>query len=170
MPTMTLAEVDKWFDEKILPARTARAGFSEGRIIKGPRALFTGNRSDPNGVCGDAALYVSDEYIANPAFAPSTSDGYTLGRIVWEGLVLNHTANVMLKNGATHKQVYEMKAGTTLVHLNGSKEKKGLQKAELFGLHVYDLYYKKRTTVGAWWKDLDGGYGGKLTIALEQDL
>lgn len=170
MPEMTLADVDNWFDEKILPARTASPGFSGNRIITGPRAIAFGNQPDPNGVCGDAAYYVADKYVGNRDFAVYTTDGYTLGRIVWEGLVLNHTANVMLKKGATYKQVYEMKAGGTLVLLNRAKNQEGLKKDELFALHVYDLYYKKRTTVGPWWKDLDSSYGGKLTIALEQDL
>ena len=36
---------------------------------------------------------------------------------------------------------------------------------ELFALPVYDLYYKKRTTVGAWWEELDSGKDGNVTIA-----
>lgn len=169
MTTMTLADVDEWFDKKILPARTASPGFSGNRIVKGPRAGIFGNRPDPNGVCGDAAYYVSDKYVENSKFAVNTKDGYTLGRIVWEGLVFNHTANVMLRANATYKQIYEMKSGV-LVMLNRTKKEEGLKKDELFALHVYDLYYKKRATVGSWWKDLDSGYGGKLTLALEQDL
>src|SRR5690606_40034788 len=109
MTTMTLADVDEWFDKKILPARTASPGFSGNRIVKGPRAVIFGNRPDPNGVCGDAAYYVSDKYVENSKFAVNTKDGYTLGRIVWEGLVFNHTANVMLTAHATYNQNYEMK-------------------------------------------------------------
>jgi hypothetical protein len=40
-----------------------------------------------------------------------------------------------------------------------------LTEAELLSLHVYDLYYKKRTNLGAWWDDLDGK-SGTLKVGL----
>jgi hypothetical protein len=31
-------------------------------------------------------------------------------------------------------------------------------------LHVYDLYYKKKTNVEMWWKGLDSGNGGTVKL------
>jgi len=61
----TLAAVDRWFRERVLPARTAYAGFSPNRLWKGPVSLVRGNEEDPNGLCGDAALYVHERFFAD---------------------------------------------------------------------------------------------------------
>jgi hypothetical protein len=164
----SLADVDDWFDNQIIKTRTAAAGFSLNRIINGPRALISGNRSDANGLCGDAASYVVDRFIDDLS-VQKTSDGYMIGCILWKGAILNHIANVMLASGKAAKQTYEAVGD----HLNLKQPVKGdpqYSMNELRGLHVYDLYYKKRSTVGAWWKERDDGLGGAITVALMSDM
>jgi hypothetical protein len=172
----TLVEVDKWFETSVIPKRTTSAGFSINRIIKTPRGLL-GNTSDPNGLCGDASLYVYEAFDkAFPKTFRDTSDGYQLGGILWEGAILNHMANVMLPKSVGKLYVYEVKGKAPMPivpALEGRASyvmKKGTMSGkELAGLHVYDLYYKKRTTVEDWWQELDE-MGGRLTVGLEQDF
>src|SRR6267378_2305571 len=97
----TLAEADSWFETKVIPQRTTRAGFSANRVVKTPRSTIMGNTSDPNGLCGDASLFVLETFDkAFPKTFRDTADGYTLGLILWEGTILNHIANVMLPKSA----------------------------------------------------------------------
>jgi hypothetical protein len=155
-----LADADQWFDTEVIPKRTAWSGGSPNRIWKSPRDWVTGNQSDPNGLCGDTSSYVDDQ-MWNDFQTKVTDDGYELVVILWDGKVLNHIANVMAVKGKTAVQEYKMTNGV-LTLVSGTQQ---YTQADLFGLHVYDLYYKKRTTVGAWWKDQDGDYGGTLKLA-----
>jgi hypothetical protein len=178
--TPSLADIDAWFDKKVLPQRTAWSGLSPNRVYKTPHRLFAGNESDPNGPCGDTTLFVFDSYDATFKTAVWTSDGYQLGAILWNGLVLNHIANVMLPKAAARLRTFVM-AGAMPVpraaaglqqrasFVPKAKSASDLDGKQLLTLRVYDLYYKKRTTVGAWWKDLDE-MKGEVTVGLQADF
>jgi len=164
----SLGDVDAWFDKKVLPQRTASAGFSLNRIYKSPAGLFKGNEADANGLCGDAASYVLEAYGKAYPKTYTTSDGYLLGVVLWEGLVLNHIANVMLPKDSAFKQGFEKKAGAPVPLTSSGPKAKLLGYASLIKLRVYDLYYKTRTTLGPWWDDRDEG--GRITVGLESDF
>jgi hypothetical protein len=178
--TPSLADIDTWFDKKILPQRTAWSGVSLNRVYKSPHRIFAGNQSDPNGLCGDTTLFVFDSFDATFKTTVWTSDGYQLGAILWKGFASNHMANVMLPKAAARMQTFVM-AGPTPVPLSvaslqqrasfvpKAKSAADLGGKQLLDLHVYDLYYKKRTTVAAWWKDLDD-MKGELTVGLQADF
>ena len=57
-------------------------------------------------------------------------------------------------------------AGGNLTLVKGTQQ---YTAAELKDLHVYDLYYKKSTTLQDWWNDLDS-LGGTVRISLEQEM
>jgi hypothetical protein len=166
--TPSLSDVDTWLDSGILRARTTNAGFSPNRIINGPRAIIMGNQSDPNGLCGDAAAYVVDRFIADMSVS-KTSDGYAMGLVLWQGAILNHIANIMLVSGKTEKQSYEAVGD----HLNLKKPLKGkslYNMGDLSNLHVYDLYYKNRSNALDWWKDRDSSLGGCITFGIMSNI
>ena len=162
--TILLADTDKWFKDKIILQRTAWSGFSPNRIWKSPRGLVVGNQPDPNGLCGDASQYVHDEMYDN-FDTWETDDRYRMALIKWEGAVFNHIANVMVKKGKVAVQEYKMSGGKLRL-VSGTAQ---YTQAELMDLHVYDLYYKKLTTVSAWWKDRDD-MGGTIKIAVISEM
>ena len=164
----SLADVDAWFDKKVLPQRTASAGFSFNRIYKSPAGIFKGNEADANGLCGDATSYVLEAYGKAYPRTYTTSDGYLMGVVLWEGLVLNHIANVMLPKDSAFKQGFEKKAGTPVPLTSSGSKAKLLNYAGFIKLRIYDLYYKTRTTLGPWWDDRDEG--GGITVGLESDF
>jgi hypothetical protein len=178
----SLKDVDSWFDKNVLPLRTASAGLSWNRVYKSPHRLVAGNQSDPNGLCGDTSSYVTEVFEKAFPKANPTSDGFMLGMVLWEGLASNHIANVMLPQEAAHKQSFESKAGVIILRepatgalgarLPGSSRSKTriLGATELLGLHVYDLYYKKRGTVSSWWDVLSSSRGGLLTVGMEHEF
>ena len=160
-----LAGAHAWFDKEIIPKRTTSAGFSINRVWHGPRGLATRNVENPNGLCGDAAAYVHEKFFAD--FGDyATNDGHQISMILWDGIVFNHIADVMVPEKKATLQRYELK-GHALVQTLGKSETgpTTLTAEELFALPVYDLYYKKRTTIGAWWEELDSGKDGNVTIA-----
>ena len=158
-----LTEAKKWFDTKIVPKRTTNAGFSPNRIYKSPIALFTGNRPDPNGLCGDASYFVNEKFFET--FGDyRTKDGYQFLMVLWEGLVTNHIANVFVPIKNAHVQSYKMTAPDVLHKLKG-KPNVSLSKNELLSLEVFDLYYKKRCKLKEWWEISDSALGGQITIA-----
>lgn len=176
----SLAEIDAWFDRKILPQRTAWSGLSPSRVYKTPQRWFTGNQSDANGLCGDATLYVFDSYDATYKTTVWTSDGYQLGAVLWKGVATNHMANVMLPKAAARYQTFVLVGNVPMSRAAYSLQQRAsfvakdrgaanLAGKDLLALHVYDLYYKKRTTVGAWWEDLDQKKG-ELTVGLQADF
>ncbi|MGH6927610.1 MAG: hypothetical protein ACREEV_04765 [Dongiaceae bacterium] len=178
--TPSLADIDAWFDKKILPQRTAWSGVSPSRIYKTPHRIFAGNQTDPDGLCGDATLFVFDSYDATFKTTIWTSDGYQLGAILWNGFVSNHMANVMLPKAAARLQTFVMAGAAPMLRSTYSLQQRAsfvpkaksaadLDGKDLLNLHVYDLYYKKRTTVGAWWEDLDKKKG-ELTVGLQADF
>lgn len=71
--------------------RTAWAGFSPNRIWKGPKALAAGNSEDPDGLCGDASVFMSEAFYKECG-DDDTTDGFTLARILWNGTVGNPIA------------------------------------------------------------------------------
>ena len=167
--SFSLKDVDNWFDTKVVKARTTRSGFSYNRIINGPRGLIMGNQPNPNGLCGDAAAYVADEFLSDKDIPDvTTSDGYTIGVILWDGTVLNHIANVMLVSDKTSKQNY--KAMGKFLKLQTNTKEKAYDMETFSKLHVYDLYYKKRTNALDWWKSLDDSLGGTITLSTMSNM
>ena len=180
LQTPSLADIDAWFDKKILPQRTAWSGVSPNRIYKTPHRKVAGNQSDPNGLCGDTTLFVFDSYDATFKTTVWTSDGYQLGAVLWNGFVSNHMANVMLPKAAARLRTFVMVGSAPMSRATYSLQQRAsfvpkaktaadLDGKELLSLHVYDLYYKKRTTVGAWWEELDHRKG-ELTVGLQADF
>jgi hypothetical protein len=178
----SLAEADSWFDKKAIPARTTWSGFSWNRVYKSPHRLVAGNQTDPNGLCGDASSYVIDAFEKAFPKANPTSDGFMLGLLLWEGLASNHIANVMLPQDAAFKQTFTSKGGVVvLTYPAGGKlgdrvsassprsRTRYLGAKELLELHVYDLYFKKRTTIDSWWDDVDSK-GGSITVGMEHEF
>ena len=178
----SLAEADSWFDKKAIPARTTSSGFSLNRVYKSPRDLVTGNQVDPNGLCGDAASYVIVAFDKAYPKANPTSDGFMLGLVLWQGLASNHIANVMLPQDACFKQTFKSNGGVVVLtypaggklgeRIPGSPSRshaRYLGAKELLELHVYDLYYKKRTTIDSWWTDVDKK-GGTITVGMEHEF
>jgi hypothetical protein len=180
----TLGEVKKWFEEKVIPLRTAAAGFSMNRVWKSPRGVIAGNVEDPNGLCGDASFFVSEEY--NRQFKTVyTSDGYVMGAVLWEGgsLQQNHIANVMLLAAKSGKENYIYNSSTQQIELlrpPTSTVRTSTVGAEpitqystdlLFGLWVLDLYYKMPPqTLRFWWARRDSSLSGTITIGQPQDF
>jgi len=155
----SLDYIDNWFDSQILPRRTTWAGLSYNRWYVTPRARVVSKPPiDPNGICGETTDFVMKAY--RERFYETTTDGYHIGEILWEDFLMNHIAVVMMVTGKHQKQSYTMLADhLTRIPVDGigSKEANalpGYRKEELFDLHVYDLYYKKRVTVGTWWREV----------------
>jgi hypothetical protein len=155
--TPTLAEADTWFEREILPERTAwPGGFSAYRYVwAGPRGIVKrANTPDPNGLCGDAVLWVKSRFLSYfDTFR--TKDGYRLGLIQWDGSVLNHAACVMMKADKYQFQSYKMEWQFPDRKLSLVKGVEEYTQDELFALRVYDLYFKKMTTVKDWWSNCD---------------
>jgi hypothetical protein len=156
----TLEQTKAWFKDSVLPKRTAAAGFSTNRLWKSPRALVRGNTEDPNGLCGDAAAFVVEEFLRKFGQL-HTADGFFLGVILWEGSISNHIANVMLIRNKTSPESYKWNSKTRIAVPVGEGS---YTSAQLLGLQVLDLYYKKEHHVLDWWKGLASGMSGKVKI------
>lgn len=163
----TLPEANRWFVEKIIPRRTTNSGFSPNRVWKGPRGIVMGNTEDPNGLCGDAAIFVFEQFFAD--FGDyRTRDGHQIGLVLWDGLILNHIANVMLVEGKVSPQTYEWTYRATWPHLVGGKGE--YRTTQLLSLTVYDLYYKKGPMpLAQWWSDRDAARRGSVRLCLPSD-
>jgi hypothetical protein len=166
-PMPTLAAVDEWFKDSILPARTAFSGISPNRVWKSPKAILKGNTEDPNGLCGDTTYFVQESFYAK--FGDyRTSDGYHMGVVLWEGSVSNHIANVLMEQSKTRTQSYRWNPKTASALSVGPAQ---YSSSALLALPVYDLYYKKkRTTLKSWWSLLDAHMGGTIKIALLHNI
>jgi hypothetical protein len=177
----TLAEAKKWFVEKVIPMRTAARGYSANRFWKTPRGWLSGNTEDANGLCGDATLFVAEEYYRQYKDY-RTSDGYIIGMVLWDGggkLQQNHIANVMLLQDRTRKETYiydSAKQQTrippsahTMHPVRSAPRRLGqYNTASLLALWVFDLYYKMPPhTLGHWWTDRDRARDGVITIGLQ---
>lgn len=165
--TRSLADTKTWFEQTIIPQRTASAGFSFNRLWKSPRALFKGNIEDPDGLCGDAAAYVYERFF-NDFGDYITTDGFQIGMILWNGRISNHIANVMLVKKKTAPETYkwDSKRRVAVSAASGGQ----YTSSQLLKLYVYDLYYKQTSTVQLWWKDLDSSMGGTVKIALLHNI
>jgi hypothetical protein len=162
----TLAETHTWFKTKVVPKRTASAGFSGNRIWKSPTSLITGNVEDADGLCGDAALFTVEEFYRT--FDDyRTSDGHIMGMILWNGIVLNHVANVMLKNSLSSMETYSYDSSKRTVKSGAAKPQ--YNTSALFKLTVLDLYYKEISNLKTWWENQDD-LGGKIQIGLQHDF
>jgi len=172
----TLDDARKWFAEKIIPLRTTWSGVSYNRMWKTPQRLFTGNDEDPNGLCGDTSLFVIEEYYRQ--FKDyRTSDGYVIGLVLWDGVVLNHIANVMLRQNGTRKERYFLDSAKQEVRLFTTQPPTmrpvkpafrsfgQYNNASLLTLWVFDLYYKAPPqTLASWWTGRDSSRDGIITI------
>ena len=163
----SLSESDIWFENVVIPMRTASSGLSLNRIWKTPRAVLKGNTEDPNGLCGDASAYVYEQFYAD--FKDyGTKDAFHIGLILWEGYIDNHMANIMLLKAKKAVQKYKWDtAKKEIVSVSGTPQYKT---AELLTLHVYDLYYKKKTNVEAWWKERNTGNGGTIKLGFPYNI
>ena len=177
--TPPLSGVDTWFETTILPDRTTWSGFSGNRIWKAPRGLLMGNQDDPNGLCGDTATYVLHQF-EDTFRSIHTPDGYQMGLVLWNSVVFNHIANVMLPvKRATWQRFVTVGTITTNISKDTAwsrmknrptkvKSEHVISGKEMMQLRVYDLYYKmKPTTVAEWWKHVDGGLNGRVEVGLE---
>ena len=164
----TLAQTDDWFNDTILAKRTASAGFSANRIWKSPRDLVSGNTEDPDGLCGDAAAFVYEQFWRN--FNDyATSDGFNIGLVLWKGTVLNHMANVMLLRTKIAVQEYSWDSTKRAIKLVSGKAQ--YSTTEFLTLHVYDLYYKKKqTTLESWWKARDASQSGTVKLGFPYNI
>jgi hypothetical protein len=161
------AEVDRWFSE-LIKHRTVRAGLAPNRIVAGPRAIIQGNQADPNGVCGDCVLYVAEQY-AWRFGNMTTTNGRNLWRVVWDGLVLGHTANIMAPAGLREPLCLRWRDGKVRVTYPIDTAKRPVVRDEdLKSWIVYDLYYKRKCSLREWWDEQDG-MGGKVALADIQD-
>lgn len=159
----TLTEADKWFTDKVVPLRTASAGFSINRVWKGPLSFVKGNDEDPNGICGDAALFVFEEFYRQ--FGDyTTTDGYRIAMVLWQGAISNHIANVMLPAAKAGAQKFSWDTRSrALTCLSGVCR---YNSHDLFALHVYDLYFKKSSSLEQWWRDRDSSMDGTLKLGM----
>jgi hypothetical protein len=165
--TPSIVQADDWFKQQVVPKRTASSGLSANRVWKTPRDVFTGNQEDPNGLCGDAALFVCEQFFRD--FKDyTTRDGYFIGVILWESSLakrINHIANVMLPMNKKILQGYSWNKSTgSLLATSATVQYSG---PDLLNLHTYDLYYKESANVDAWWKRRDAGRGGTITVGTE---
>ena len=159
----TLNGADRWFQDSVVPMRTTAAGFSPNRHWKSPARMVTGNQEDPNGLCGDAAFFVNEEFFRKFG-GYTTLDGFQIGVILWNGEMLNHIANVMLPKQKTAPQKYVWRdAANDIVGVSGKIQ---FAASELWPLHVYDLYYKQATTVDVWWSWRDSNFGGSIKLGM----
>lgn len=99
----------------------------------------------------------------------TTSDGYSIGLVLWKGTILNHTANVMLVRTKIAVQEYSWDTKKRAITLTSGKSQYGT--TEFLTLHVYDLYYKKRmTTLDAWWKARDASQSGTIKVGFPHNI
>jgi hypothetical protein len=159
-----MLDVGRWFAEEVIPKRTTNSGFSPNRIYKSPLALARGNKPDANGLCGDAAAFVAEEYRKKFGTDEAAGSGeiFFMATVVWNGLVLNHVANVLLPLKYAYAQEYKWKAD--IYRPVGQSPSDAISPRDLMYMQVYDLYYKKRCTLVDWWKMLDSSYGGTITL------
>ena len=170
----TLLQADDWYNNEILPKRKV-AGLN-WHIIKNIHEKS--NISDSEGKCGDAAMYVREEYFRK-FDSYYTNSGDFLGRILWvkstilnnlpyineTGFNPNHAATVMLKEDRAHDQSYEWdEKGNFITKTSKIKE---YNTNELLSLHVYDLFYKKEAmTLDEWWKSCDSRKDGRIYVGM----
>lgn len=167
--SFTLRQADVWFNDTIIPKRTASAGFSVNRFWKSPRAILFGNDEDPDGLCGDAALYVFEEFFRQTG-GYTTTDRFHIGLVLWQGSSgLNHIANVMLALTKKLPQKYRWDAkAKDVVGVAGTSQ---YTKVELMTLHVYDLYFKRpSTSLEMWWRNRDSLLGGTMKLGLPNNI
>jgi hypothetical protein len=164
----TLTQTDDWFNDTILPKRTASAGFSGNRIWKSPRDLVKGNTEDPDGLCGDAADFMYEQFWRD-FNSYETGDGFHMGLVLWKGTLVNHMANVMLVRTKIFVQEYSWDSKKRAISLTSGKAQ--YNTTEFFTLHVYDLYYKKKaTTLEMWWKARDASLSGTVKVGFPHNI
>ena len=71
-------------------------------------------------------------------------------------------ANVMMPRTKTAVQKHKCDAGQNAVRFVSGKGQYGA--AELLTLQVYDLYYKKRTSLQMWWSWRDSDMDGTVKL------
>jgi hypothetical protein len=157
-----LDEVEVWFLNLIVPKRTWPGGMNLRRIYVGPRAIFLGNTPDPNGLCGDAAKFLEQEFINT--FLQYTQTGESLRRILWRSSPWNHIANIFVPMTILSLIKYECR-NNQVTALQGS-----FPYSSVRDLTVIDLYYKQVYTVEKWWIDRGSGKKGSIEIGLEHEV
>lgn len=175
---VNLVQANEWFKSQVISKRTARGGFSGNRLWKSPLGLVRGNAEDPNGLCGDATLFVVEEFYR--AFGDyRTTDGFHIGMVLWKGEVLNHIAAVQLVGKKVGIGTYswdQRNRNATRLHAKRgcyvlTTGREDYSTSELQGLTVYDLYYKQEPeSLWNWWGKQDGSRSGTITIGLQHDF
>jgi len=158
----TLDEAEVWFVNVMLPKRTWRGGMNLRRVYVGPRAIALGNTPDPNGLCGDAAKFLEQEYVGS--FLQYTRSAESLRRILWRSFPWNHMANIFVPMTIFGLQKYEC-TGNQVTALQG-----GVPYSSVRDFRVLDLYYKQVYTVDKWWMDRGSGKKGTIEIGLEHEV
>ncbi len=144
--------ITQWFKQEMIPKRTVSAGFSANRVWLGPRSLWVGNESNPNGLCGDCTQYVYENFWAHFG-GLKAANGCDLKAIWWEGPVFNHIANILAPPTMGKKEKFRYdKTKNRLVSVDNEKAPAN---QTIMNALVLDLYYKKVQTVRQWWMDLD---------------
>lgn len=167
----TSAEVEAWFVREMVPQRTTNAGFSPNRIFKSPQALLRGNnKADPNGLCGDTTKFVLERIVATWGDI-RTSDGFWAEEIVWVlGSTLtpftniNHVALVLWpqKRIAAAEFTWDSRVQYPIQHAHGQDA----AAPEIINYRVLDLYYKRASSLGDWWRAMSSDRSGTLHYGL----
>jgi hypothetical protein len=184
----TLEEVDSWYEEIILPLRTVQAGmppvynprYWDYKAMAYMRKFQKSNEPDPNKLCGDAALYVLQEY--RRYFPPDannkriTSEGLTAERIVCkqcdsldtfdEAWKHTHASVLMIDNSMIGYNAFMiMHDPSTNGYVDHEDNPEGVTWDKIKDWHVYDLWEKLSVvTLDWWWTMCQGFWPGEKTI------
>lgn len=155
-------EVVQWFLQDMLPLRTIGPGNITNlgfMAVRGFKVLdrLGGKAADPNGICGSAAEFMVEQY---QAFGNKTP--FTLGFILWsQASVFTHVANVLMPREAVLEYTRDFSGTVSAKAPEGGAV---LPFVEVETWTVLDLYFKKTTTVGRWWRDVSYLGWGTMTI------
>ena len=159
----TMQEVEVWFRYLVVPRRTAGQGMNTHRIYRGPIGIFLGNTPNPNGLCGDAALFVEQEF--RTAFLHGSQTGQAWRRILWQASPWNHTANILVPSSGYGLLRYES------WHFDVPLYQKGELPYDIVKhWTVFDLYYKQIYTIHRWWHARGAPLAGAIEIGMEAEV
>lgn len=156
-------EVVQWFLQDMMPQRTIGPGNVTNlgfMAVRGGKVLdrLSGKAPDPNGICGSVAEFMVDQY---QNFGGKTP--FTLGYILWmQAKFFTHVANVLVPRLTVLEYTRDLVSGAVI----GEAPEGGVfvPFGEVENWTVLDLYFKKTTTVGQWWRDVSYLGWGTLTI------
>lgn len=155
-PPRSVGDIVQWFVQDILPQRT---GPGVPLFDRGGKVInhLSGEPADPNGICGSAANYVSEQYrgFGNDAVL-------TVGYILWKQYpFFTHVANVIMPTPGVY--MYRHVDDEGILMAGTSK----MPFAHVRYWTVIDLYFKKVSTVEQWWRNVS--YLGWGNLYLDKD-